>query len=498
MDPYIEFSPVPLSYVAALRGVLPRRPGEPFAYAEVAVTDPGRLICLAASNPEGHFFGVTSRADIKDEGERIAREREVKNISFIQGNPGEILTQCENSAALLPSLHYLCCDERTQDFPASERAALFALAEKILLPGGLFCYGYRAYAEPDGALRFLVRECAPQMDVAQAKVFLDELKRLGPHYFRNHPATAAALDQAIAAGMPDRFFSSYDDGAARSGSFDAILALRPRGFSYAGDADIGKNYVELTTPASAHQVIIDCEKSHLYEAVKDFAINRQERCDIWYRQAAPRSHSVPELFGSFVYGSIMPRSDIPARIETAGPAIDLKTPLFDRLVNLMTLTPLSIGDFLAHPDGKGFAPADVVGAIHVLVACGIAKPMRGHYRGQRMSDMSQPRFAGAFNQYVDKMPVTGAPVWLASPMAGSAMAVSARDALVMQALNRAGLADSVSALLPELERLAQNPAAAARVMDVTIPTPELATNMIKDSVSQSIVQWYAYGLLAAA
>ena len=53
-------------------------------------------------------------------------------------------------------------------------------------------------------------------------------------------------------------------------------------------------------------------------------------------------------------------------------------------------------------------------------------------------------------------------------------------------------------LLPELQRLALRPAEAARVMDTADPTPATAHSMIEDTVSRSIVQWYAYGLLEAA
>ena len=75
--------------------------------------------------------------------------------------------------------------------PASERTALFALAEKLLLPGGLFGYGYRAYDQDDGSLRLLVQAFAPEMDAAQAREFLQELKKLGPLYFGGHPKAAA-------------------------------------------------------------------------------------------------------------------------------------------------------------------------------------------------------------------------------------------------------------------------------------------------------------------
>jgi hypothetical protein len=497
MNPDFDLSPAPLSYVAALRGIRPRRPGENFAYAEIVTGDPVRLVCLAASNSEGKFYGIAARAADKAEGERLAVVRQVDNVTFLEGHPSDFLARAEKGAAPFPPLNYLCCDERRTPLAASERAALFALAEKSLLPGGLLAYGYRAYDKDDGALRFLVREFAPEMNVSQAAEFLQELKKLGGFYFAQHPEVAAKLEQAIASNVPDQFFSGYDKGEAKSGSFDTIVALRPRGFTYAGDADIGKNYIERTAPVSAHQLIIDCQNNYLYEPIKDFALNRQERCDIWCRQPAPASENPAELFGGFVYGISRMRAEVPQQIKTESGPIDLSSPLYTKLIDLMTLIPVSIGDFLAHPDGKGFTPVEVVTAIQVLVACGLARPMRGHHRTMAAS-MAQPRLTGTFNQYLDKMPITGDRVWMASPVVGSAVAVSARDALVMQVLNRVGLADSVAALLPELERLAKDPASAARIMDAAVPTEEIATNMIKDTVSQSIVQWYAYGFLEAA
>ncbi len=161
------------------------------------------------------------------------------------------------------------------------------------------------------------------------------------------------------------------------------------------------------------------------------------------------------------------------------------------------MMPVGIGDILAHPKGGGFQAAEVVGAVQILVACGIARPMRGMYRLENMEDLAQPRLAGTFNRYLETASLTGNSVSLASLALGDVITVSLRDALVMQALNRVGLADSVSALLPELQRLAQDPSQAAKVMD-SEPTAESAKQMIEDAVSESILQWYAYGLLEAA
>src|SRR5579863_5652336 len=107
MNPDLEFSPSSLSYVGALRGIRPRRPGDRFAYAEVVTANPARLVCLAASNPEGRFYGLVTRAADKTEGERLALVRQVGNVVFLEGQLADHLAQTEKGAALLPPLNYL-------------------------------------------------------------------------------------------------------------------------------------------------------------------------------------------------------------------------------------------------------------------------------------------------------------------------------------------------------------------------------------------------------
>jgi len=55
MQPQSTFSPISLRYIAALRGNVPTKTGLSFTYADAHCRTPERLICLAASNPEGRF-----------------------------------------------------------------------------------------------------------------------------------------------------------------------------------------------------------------------------------------------------------------------------------------------------------------------------------------------------------------------------------------------------------------------------------------------------------
>lgn len=490
----LSLSPVSLSYIAALRGHLPRRPGESFTYAQANCTSPELLIALAASNPEGKFYGFVSDTDLCAKATKKAFERQVMNVSFL----GMKLSSLVKGDATLPELDYLVCDESQFAMANAERAAVYDCAANNLKAGGLFNYTYRAYENGGECLRFLVREFAPEMNVQEANVFLDEIKKLGRLYLQNDPSLSVKLDQAIARSMPDEFFQLFENGEARSPTFDAVVAMRTRGLTYAGDAQIGFNYVELSIPAEAQPILNACEKNPLYESIKDFAALNPVRSDIWCKEPAPMSESQPELFGCFAYGITVAEDQVPPSVHVFGKTVDLSTPVYRELIALMTTQPAGIGDFLHSEAGKVFSAGDIVQALHVLVALGIARPMRGARETGNVSSLAQPRFSGSFNRFIDTMSVTGDTLAMASPVMGDVVRIAAREVLVMQALNRAGLANSVSALLPELERIAKDPSSSARVTEVVDPTAETAYQMINDVVSHSIVQWYAYGLLEAA
>ena len=323
-------SPVTLSYVAALRGVIPRRPGESFTYALADCRAPDVLIALAASNPEGQFYGMIGDVELAEAAKQAARLRQVANVEFIATSPRQMLARLDKEPAALPDLHYLCCDESLHALPPVEREALFDIAARKLRPGGLFATTYHAYAEKDGHLRFLAREVAPEMDAAQAAIFLTEIKKLGGFYFKAHAEQARALDRAIAGQLPDAFFSLFDGAPARSATFDTLVAMRKRGFAYAGDSHIPANYIELATPVEAHAVIDIAKNSPLYEVVKDFAADRMIRGDIWCRPPAPGSADPAQLFGSFAYGITESRDNIPSVFEAQGKAIPLDSPLYQR------------------------------------------------------------------------------------------------------------------------------------------------------------------------
>jgi hypothetical protein len=497
MKPQSTYSPISLRYVAALRGNKPKRTGKDFTYAEAACDNPEKLVCLAASNPEGRFYGFVVTDAARRSAEMMASRRGVFNIVFLVGSPSEMLARIANGSSLPPMLDYLCCDETVSPLSAPERTALYDLAQKRLNPGGLFTTSYRPYQAEDGALAFLVRELAPEMNADQKQEFLSEIKRLGTTYLAGHKDVAARLDESIVRGTPESFFALYEKAPATSMTFDTMVAMGSRGMAYAGDAALVSNYVELAVPAEAQALVVGCRNHILYEPIKDLALDRAVRSDIWVKPPFDRSTAPAELFGGFAYGVTLPREQIPASFAAQGKTIDLSGQLYVKLIDLMSTMPIGIGDFLSHASGRDEDPAKIIEALQILVACGIASPMRGQLTIVNNASVAQPRLVGNFNRYLDQTDVTDQEVWFSSQVMGCGVILPARDALVMQALNRAGLSNSVSALMPELRRIAPT-GAAMSIMQTDQPTAELAQSLVRDVIGKSLPQWYAYALLEAA
>jgi hypothetical protein len=497
MKPQPMFSPTQLRYIAALRGNKLKRAGTEFTYAEMACRDPQKLVCLAASNPEGRFYGFVADDATRRTSEEMAAQHGTFNVVFMMGMPSAILARIANGSSLPPMLDFLCCDESTAPLPTSERDALYELADKRLKEGGLLTRSYRISETAEGPLKFIIRELAPEMNEAQKLEFLTEIKQLGVLHLAKNPTLDAKLDHAIETKNAKEFFAQFDAGTATSETFATMVAMGSRHMTYAGDATLAANYVELSLPTAAQDIVVKCRENLLYEPIKDFALNRTVRSDIWIKGTQERSTIAAELFGGFAYGVTLAREDVPTSFAAYGKKIDLSAPLYAKLIDLMVTMPAGVGDFLAHPSGKGEKPENVIEALKVLVACGIAHPMRGLLTHAANKAVTQPRLVGSFNRFLDKTNLDGDDVWFASPALGYAIAVPAREAFVMQALNRAGLANSVSALMPELRRIA-NTTAGQLILQSGEPTTEFAQALVRDVVSKSLPQWYAYALLEAA
>jgi hypothetical protein len=484
----LAFSPVELRYVAALRGLVPPAPPTAFTYGgygEVAVES---ALCLAASNPEGRFYFILPTAAEAATAQAQVMALRLPNCQFVS-----------LPTATLPPLDYLCVDLGMAHTPEALVAAQ-QLAAQLVAAGGIFACRYAPFAQPQDALGFMLGEFVPELPATQLGEFLHELKQLGPHYFANHPTLATVLDDALGKQNPALLLQRFTGlPVPPAAAVQMVAAMVPAGFSFVGDALVQANYLELMVPQSAQDVLYNLRGHLLYEAIKDFSTARATRTDVWVKQPRQTSSELADLFGSFAFGRLDNRPLTESSMRWHGQTLDISTPLFTKLLEVMAVLPMTIGDFLSHPAGADCAPTDVVMALHALVAFGVAAPMRGHAAELGVIDTHYPMLAGYYNQQLRTLALQAEHILIASPVAGRPVHLTLSEALVLQAIGKVGLAESADALLPELQRIAADPFLAQAVFSTGgMPEADFTERLIKQVCTQQLVDWYALGIVQAA
>lgn len=489
MRQLLDFGPVELRYAAALRGIVPVSPETAFIYARYGKIVPEAALCLAASNPEGQFYFLMPDAVQAASAQERAQILRLNNCRFVVP-----------TATDLPAMDFFCAD-LGETYEPTELQKAQEMAGRFLAAGGLFACRYAPFSVKQDGLHYMVAEFAPELQPAQHVEFLHELKQLGQYYFSRHPEAAAALDNALGQQNPQLFLDHHGAGhSPLSVTVQMIAGLVPAGFSFVGDAEIQANYLELMVPKQAQEVLFALRGHLLYESIKDFATARATRTDIWVKQPAQMTGDLATLFGHCYFGLPDGLRMIGDTVRVNGQTLDLKPLIFQKLLGVMQLLPLTVGDFLSHPDGAGFTSQDVVMAMHALVAFGLAVPMRGSFGGLGQVDYQYPQLAGQYNQQLRATQVKDGTVLLASTVAGRPLQFSLAEALVLQAVGRVGLAESADALMPELHRVAGDPDLSASIFTAQDATPanDFAETMIRDICSTHMVGWYALGVLDAA
>lgn len=488
----IEITPILLSYTAALRGLQPRQPTEFFTYCALGDVQPSELICLAACNPEGQICGFIENMAEQVRAQHMAAQRNVKNIIFLHGGVNEAMNYTN-----LPVLDYLVYVGDKKQLDEKTRATLFALAQKHTKPNGLLCLQYKAYEKPQDNLAFLVNELSPHMNDEQKLEFLNELLALSPAYFTANPSQKSALEKAKTSNQPDEFFKTVlAEGKAHSGSFEVMAGLLPREFSFVGDANPPANFMALSTANSAQPIIEACTEHLLYEQIKDFAAQNTVRSDVWVRKPAEMLPDAAQRFGYFTFGTNRNINEIEKRVQIGDQILDLGQQPYTDILHYMNQMPLGIGDFLGSPQGKALPPTEVAAAFHLLVAVGIAQPMRGRYFQLKKPDIDKPKWGNAFNTYLNSFTFNSTNIAVASEITGAPIKLSLLEAMILQALVLAGMEKTVAMVKPEIERLANDPILSKELPHIPADNPEALPLLIANTINAEAVRWFGYGILA--
>ncbi len=428
----LMFSPVQLSYIAGLRGLRPRLPGEPFAYAELNVRQPQRLLALAACNPEGRFFGFSRDAALIAQAQSDSSKHSVTNIEWHALSLDALAQAMQNGAIMLPACDYVVHDSAGNSAPNED---YFSVATQLLSEGGLLATHYDVALDTarktalTATLTILASE-APRDAIAPWLTLILDLALAGK------PAItwADAARTAATAGNLQAFAAALGQAGMGTGTLNALANGRKAGLHLLGQGEIRHNFLELSAPAQTHTQLVAHSTHYAFELLKDLACGHEQRCDIWSKEPALRTDNIVTRFGGFNF--TITAETVPAEVMLASQTLNFRGPIFSKIIKALQEMPHTIGDLLHRPEFAGMDATDIVGALHQLLAAKIAFAARASMASFK-GNVTQPKWQGSYNA-VYRQHTPFADCLIASISLGWPLLLPATTTLALAAFERGG------------------------------------------------------------
>lgn len=430
LDYLRALSPTGLRYVSAIRGYVPAFE-ESYTYCMLSCGDGEVLMALAASNPEGTFFGFDADAAHVQTATDRATKLGVTNVQFGHADALALAKAIKSGELPTPGFDFVVLNLIGQDLAPQEIGTMMDLANTTLVAGGILYMAYDIYQPltPEAPLATLAQQTGSDK-------LLADLPKIGASYFEGNKGTLTELESALQSASPANFLAKYQQSGMKSNTEEAMTTAQAAGLAYLGGAKVKANYLEFSAPQTAHEPLLKYHGQPLYETLKDFATNTSVRHDAWCKPGLTNSDNLAARFGQFTFAVTSPTSYIDPQYKYFDKKIDFSTPLFTRLINALATMPMSIGDLAQHPDIEGASAEDILSGVMMLVATGIAEPTRTQLFAH--GDASQVKLSGSYNQRLRDETITGS-AYLAAPGLGRPVYGSPVIVLCLKALDAGGI-----------------------------------------------------------
>lgn len=432
-----ETTPGWLTAVATALGARTPRAEGAFTYLELGCGSAlGTAICAAAW-PEARFVGVDANPHHMARAQALCDTAGLHNLELRQTTFSALAAAPD---AALPLCDFIVLHGVYAWVSPANRQAIVRIVERCLKPGGLVYVSYMSQpgaALLAGAQRLMLLaadQSSHTRDGALAGLtLLRKLAQGGAGYFAAYPDLAQQLEHMTREApeyLAHEFLNQHWEPLHVSQVMqDFALA----GCRYLGSATPLENIDQISVPAGVQSMLAHEQNREISETLRDLARNQSLRRDLYQREpagsgttqlstdehrAALLAQAVAALPGAPVDG--------PLRLDTRIGPVDCPRELFGPLLQALATEPQTYAGLAQLPAYRQ-RPGILNQLLQTLVWSGCAHPLRTTAVSLRPALM--------LNRALSHTDVaTAQPSWLAAPVLGSAVPVSALERSAAAAL----------------------------------------------------------------
>jgi SAM-dependent methyltransferase len=432
---YRELAPTFLNFACLMNGVEGPDLKRPLRYAELGCGRGYGTTLLAAANPDIEFIGIDFNPSHIAEARSLSARANIPNVTFLEMSFADA---AESNDSALSSFDIVVLHGIYTWVERSVRDDIHRFLRKKLLAGGLVYNSYNVMPgwATVGPIQQLVMELARRSSrdsvavIGEAQELLKSLVQHSSAFIVQNPGVKARVE---AMAQQDRSYLAHE--FLNSGWEPIYVTETMKNFgeaklTYIGSASLVENRTDLCVPKDLQDLVRNAPDQRMRELLKDYAINKQFRRDLYIRGVQKLSiHEQRRRIIQTPFVSLLGSRQMPEKIAIPLGDISINKEISELVLGAIGDGVATGGEILAASQKKSLNERDVVTCMLLLVHAGSispALPVRSDDAGAS---------ARRLNQAIMKMTAAAdTHRFLATSTTGSAVSVNFIDRVV-------GLAD---------------------------------------------------------
>jgi SAM-dependent methyltransferase len=496
---YREIAPTFIHFACIVNGVDGPNPDHALRYAEFGCGRGYGTTLLAAANPNIEFVGVDFNPSHIAEARRLAEQAKIPNVTFFEMSFSEA---AQSSDPALSNFDIVAMHGVYTWVERSVRADIHRFVGDKLLAGGLLYNSYNVLPgwAPIGPVQHLVKEVARRSSrdsvsvMEESQALLKSLVDNSSVFIAQNPGVKSRIERMA---KQDRTYLAHEfvnAGWEPMYVTDVMRNFAETKLTYVGSACLPENRLDLCAPRELHATISAAPDVGMRELLKDYAINKHFRRDLYIK--GPQQLSAREQrqrLGAMPFASALLTKQWPDKVQVPLGELSLRKEAVEAVMATLADDGATGQAIIAAAEQRGIPYSEVMFVIMLLVNSGAISPGRSPARPDGPDGAAR-----RLNSVVMEHAVSAdSHRFMASPVLGSAIPVSFVDRIFGLEAFGSGSANEIEAARRAFDRLEakgqtfrREGKPIAKTQDEILKIAEL----FKEFRSHRVPRWRALGL----
>jgi SAM-dependent methyltransferase len=366
-----EMAPAHLNLALLQLGMAAPRIDEPFTYLELGFGQGLGLNMLAATHPQGRFFGNDFMPAHVLAAQKLATQAGLDNLHLFEDSFAQLLTRD------LPPMDYIVLHGVYSWVNAENRTIIVALLRKLLKPGGVVYISYNCLPgwSVKAPLQRLMSEFAERQASGSvlerfhaARDLLGTLDAADAAFFTRNPTARAMLGELEKASDAYLLHEFAPKGWAPFYHTDVARDLRTAGLRYAGSAKLFNNFPAYSLPPKTHSLLNATHDIGLRETLRDFVVQTPFRRDIFVRDGRELDDAeIDAQFAALKFALLRPPASCALRCQIPVGELQLDEETFQPLLESLASGPQDMRSLMQLPAFARREATHCIDAVNVLL-----------------------------------------------------------------------------------------------------------------------------------